>query len=280
MTYLHTGITSPSEKICVQITTGCAAHVSYDRALLNAILEVVERDALSITWLQQLPLPRIEIDSFSSPLGEYWDRYQKCSEDLTYAFFDATTDLEIPTVYGLQISPTDKRLTTLVSCASAMTPALAVIKVMREMEALRIAFRNPPPVPQDCDDYTELMHGATFMARAEQADKFDFLLRSGRSTALSNIPSLQCSDEKEGLRTILERFRHKRLDVYAVDLSTDEALRSGVRVVRVIIPGLQPFSFKYRAQYLGHPRLYEAPKKMRHRVRKEAELNPWPQPFA
>jgi ribosomal protein S12 methylthiotransferase accessory factor len=51
-------------------------------------------------------------------------------------------------------------------------------------------------------------------------------------------------------------------------------------VVRVIIPALQPLSFSYRARYLGHARLYQAPRLMGHPVREEADLNPWPQPFA
>ena len=79
---------------------------------------------------------------------------------------------------------------------------------------------------------------------------------------------------------VLERFRRKGLDVYVVDLSTDEALRSGVRVVRVLVPGLQPFSFQYRAQYKGHRRLYDAPKEMGYPVHDEDQLNTWPQPFA
>jgi len=51
-------------------------------------------------------------------------------------------------------------------------------------------------------------------------------------------------------------------------------------VVRVIIPGLQPLSFHYRARYLGHPRLYEAPALMGYPVLREEDLNGWPQPFA
>jgi ribosomal protein S12 methylthiotransferase accessory factor len=69
------------------------------------------------------------------------------------------------------------------------------------------------------------------------------------------------------------------MPVYAVDLSTDEAIRAGFRVVRVLIPSLQPLSFHYRARYLGHPRLYDAPAKMGYAVRAEGELNPWPQAF-
>jgi ribosomal protein S12 methylthiotransferase accessory factor len=82
------------------------------------------------------------------------------------------------------------------------------------------------------------------------------------------------------LQLVLDQLARNHFEVYAVDLSTDEALNSGMRVVRVVIPGLQPFSFHYRAQYKGHARLYDAPRRMGYTARREEQLNEWPQPFA
>ncbi|MGH9914875.1 MAG: YcaO-like family protein, partial [Pyrinomonadaceae bacterium] len=280
MVYLYAGFVSREERIWLPITTGCAGHTSFERALLSAILEVIERDAISITWLQQLPLPRIEIDNVSPELAPYWKCGLRSSKELEYFFFDATTDLGISTIYGLQVSKANKRLTTLVSCSTSMDPGAAVIKVMRDMAACRIAFRQPRPTPEKWEDFTDIFHGASYMARSDQAHAFEFLLDSGRKRFLSEIVTLQSNDEKQALQMVLERFRRRRMDVYAVDLSTDEALRCGVRVVRVIIPGLQPLSFHHRARYLGHSRLYEMPKQMGFPVHREDQLNRWPQPFA
>jgi ribosomal protein S12 methylthiotransferase accessory factor len=280
MVYLYTGHASRSERICIQITTGCAAHRTTEQALLGAILEVVERDAISLTWLQELPLPRITIDHLPPQFGAYWDAYQKSSKELEYVFFDATTDVGLPTVYGLQISHTNDNLTTLVSCCTALEPADALVKVMRDMAACRIAFRKPRLTPASWDNFTELFHGASFMARAEQAGAFDFLLKAGRERTLSSMAPLSKPTGASPLRFVLEKLRNKKLEVYAVDLSTDEALNSGMQVVRVIIPGLQPFSFHYRAQYKGHARLYDAPSEMGYMPRREEQLNQWPQPFA
>jgi ribosomal protein S12 methylthiotransferase accessory factor len=280
MVYLYTGFVTPGERICVQITTGCAAYTSIERAVLAGILEVVERDAISITWLQELSLPRIEVDHLPQVIRRYWDCYQRSSTQLEYAFFDATTDIGIPTVYGLQVSPANKSATTLVSCSAELDPALAVAKVIRDMGACRIAFRRPRQIPKKWQEFTELFHGAAYMAQASQASAFDFLLCSEHKRPLSHIRSLDCGNDKQNLQNILEVFRRKKLQVYAVELSTDEALRSGIRVVRVLIPGLQPFSFHHCARYLGHQRLYEAPKLMGYAVLPEQKLNHWPQPFA
>jgi ribosomal protein S12 methylthiotransferase accessory factor len=280
MVYLYVGFMSQAERIYYPISTGCAAHVSLERALLNAILEVIERDAISIIWLQKMALPRIEIDCLPPPLATYWELYQRGSKELDYAFFDATTDIGVPTVYGVQVSRTNPTFTTLVNCSTTLDPADAVVKVIRDMGSCRILFRNPQTIPESWDDFTDTSHGAAYMAQREQAHAFDFLLQSPNTRPLSHMRSLSSNDEKRDLQAILELLRCKGLTVYAVELSTDEALRAGMRVVRVVIPGLQPLSFDYRARYLGHQRLYDAPYRMGYPVYTEKELNPWPQPFA
>lgn len=280
MVYLYPGPLSPSEMFYYPISTGCASHITIERALLSAIFEVVERDAVSIIWLQKLTLPRIEVDHLPSPLDKYWQLYQRSSEELEFFFFDGTTDIAIPTVYGVQVSRANPDLSTLVNCSTALSPADAIMKVIRDTAAGRIHFRHAQSIPENWDDFVDTSHGGAYMARREQAHAFDFLLQSHFTRPLSQMRCLASNGEKQDLQMILELFRNKGLDVYAVELSTDEALRSGVRVVRVVIPGLQPVGFHYRARYLGHHRLYDAPAKMGYPVHPEGQLNHWPQPFA
>lgn len=279
MVYLHAGFATRAERFYFPISTGCAAHPCFEQAILSAILEVVERDAISVLWLQKLSVPRLVIDAVPGVLEPYWDRYLASSKDLEYAFFDATSDVGITTVYGIQTSAFDRRAATLVSCSTACDPGEAVVGVMREMSSIRTAFRQPRQIPEDTQEFADIFDGATYMARAENAHAFDFVLQSESSRKLTNLPSIG-GDATVRLRFVLERLQHLGMDVYAVDLSTDEAVRAGMKVVKVLIPSLQPISFNHRARYLGHPRLYEAPRKMGYRTLDENQLNPWPQPFA
>jgi len=278
MVYLHIRPETPAERIWLPISTGCAAHESYENALVHAILEVVERDGISLVWLQQLEIPRIDIDDPSS-IGPCWDRLQRSSRDLEYALFDATTDLGFPTIYALQFARADSLATTLVSCATDVSAPAAVAKVIRDMAAIRQGFREPRELPADRAEFSDVFHGATYMARPEQAGAFDFLMRSKARRKLSEMAS-PVSRGSDALPVVVDRLRQKRLEAFAVDLTTDEAMRAGFRVVRVIIPGLQPLSFHHSARYLAHPRLYAAPRLMGHPVRGEEHLNGWPQPFA
>jgi len=279
MTYLCAGFASRAERICVPISTGCAAHTSYPQAILAAILEVIERDAISLLWLQRLGLPKLELDIVNPPLTDYWERYQRGSSATSLTFFDATTDLGVPTVYGIRVSP-DPQRTTAVACSSSTNPIEAVAKVIRDLSAIDTGRRSRRSIPGTVDDFTEVFHGAVYMASQERSAAFEFLLQGTRRRPLSSLPHLAGGDPASDLEQILKIFRRKGLPLYAVDLSTDEAVRCGLRVVRVLIPGLQPLGFYYRARYLGHPRLYQAPKEMGYLPRTEADLNHWPQPFA
>lgn len=278
LAYSHAGYAVPEERFWFPISTGCAAHVSYQRALLGGIDEAVERDMISILWLQKLALPRIEIDVVPAPLASYWERYRQAFSGLEYFFFDATSDLGVPTVYALQIAPYSTRVRTLVACATGMTIAEALGKVICDLAAFRNTFRKDWPTPQSWDDFTELLHGAVFMARADSAVAFQFLLQSGRSKRLSEFQNTQ--SENAALKAVTATLMQKGMDVYVIDITTDEAILAGMRVLRVIIPGLQPLSFHYRARFLGHRRLYSAPAAMGYPVLSEEHLNPWPQPFA
>lgn len=279
-------ITHPAtkaERFVNAISTGCAAHSSYEAALLSGILEVVERDSLSIAWLQKLQLPKIELEDPSAALGEIWERYQCSSNCIQVLFFNATTDLGIPVVYGLRLSSVDRVAHTVVACSSSLDPAAACRKVMLELASFAVWLRRAGPVPDSVDDFHRLYHGMAYMGKAEQARAFDFLVSGSTKVPLSrvalNSPALPSDDGPTALAKVISHLTALGHPVYAVDLSTDEALRAGMRVVRVLIPSLMPFSWIYRARFLGHPRLYQAPYAMGFRSLDELDINSWPQPF-
>jgi ribosomal protein S12 methylthiotransferase accessory factor len=279
MAYLSAGFADRNERIALPISTGCAAHVSYESALLGAIFEVVERDAISLVWLQKLPLPVIDVDETPVELREAWQRHLRSTPDLQCTFFDATTDVGCPTLYGVQQALADRQVTTVLACSTDRDYGRALSKVIRDMASIRIAMRRPRTVPERWSDFQDVMDGATYMAAADRGDAFEFLMQPARRMPLSGYPRAAPATDREVLRALLARFRQLGMALFAVDLSTDEAIRAGFRVVRVLIPALQPLSFHYRARYLGHPRLYSAPANMGYAVRTEAELNPWPQAF-
>jgi ribosomal protein S12 methylthiotransferase accessory factor len=267
-----------AERITNPISTGSAAHPDPAVAVSSALCEVIERDAISLTWLHQLALPRIELDVAGPHLRRFLEA--GADRDMTIQLFDATTDVGIPTVYGVSVAPHHSRLRTVVSCATSLDPQIAAAKAICELVSVRIALQDDEPSTEDVESFTGVSDGAAYMCLPERASAFDFLLNSPARRRLSEMPALSTGDPIADLRLVCSRLADCGMDAYLVDLTTDEALRVGMNVVRAVIPGLQPLTFHYRARFLGHPRLYQAPARMGYPTRSEAELNAWPQPFA
>jgi len=278
LTYLHIPAETPAERFTLPISTGCAAHRTFAAAVRNAVCEVVERDAISLTWLQRLALPRLTLHDAGADLARVLQL--AADRDSEIHLFDATTDVGIPTVYGLDVAREHPDCTTVVTCATDLDPRRAVAKVLREGASTRIALGPRRPGATDPDDFITAFDGARYMGRPERLHAFDFLLGSRAARPLGALPGLAAGDPAAELRLVLDRLDRLGFEVVVVDLTTDEALRAGMRVVRAIVPGLQPLSFSHRARYLGHRRLYEGPPAFGHPAHPEADLNPWPQPFA
>jgi ribosomal protein S12 methylthiotransferase accessory factor len=280
MAFNGVGVAYPAERFWLSSSTGCAAYSNYTGAVIRALLELIERDAVSILWLQALSLPRLEIDAIPRCLEELCALFDRRSRNLEYIFFDATTDLGVPTVYGIQRNLVSRRLMTVVACATASNTQTALAKVICDLAAVRIVVRGAPHPGSSWDSFTSTTDGAVFMSNEVCLSAFEFLFRSQCVKQLSKLTNMLAGGEEAQLRQILVLLRARGIDAYAIDLTTDEALREGLRVVRVVAPQLQPLSFHYRARFLGTARLYSAPRAMGYLSKPEAELNSWPQPFA
>lgn len=278
LVYLHIPARSIGERFTMPISTGCATHTSIEQALVNGLCEVIERDAIALTWLQQLALPRLDFDAVDDELAAVLDT--RADDDRQQLYFDATTDLGVPTIYCLDVAPHARKLAHMVSCCTALDPVRAAAKVVREAASTRIGLTTDRDLPEDPLAFIRVHHGADYMGRAERRDAFGFLLESPGRRRLSEMPSCATDDPASDLRVLIGTLRKAGMDAYAVELTTDEAFDVGFRVVRVVVPALQPLSFVHSARFLGHPRLYAAPIEMGYPSRPEGELNPWPQPFA
>ncbi|PMC03816.1 cytoplasmic protein [Microbacterium sp. UMB0228] len=279
LVWLHLPPTSASERAWMQVSTGCAAHSTVSAALVAAISEVIERDAIALTWLQKLPLPPLVLDGNDERLDRVRDEIRKTGRE--YRFFDATTDLGVPTVYCVDTDPNDTEMMNLVVASTELDPVVAVSKIVRESRSSRVALRNAPPPPSEDGDITSVFHGAQRMGHADLDHVFDFLKvppRSARRLSDLHVPAGSTSNEH--LSWLLKRLDSAGYSVFAVNITTREAEEAGIHVVRVIIPELMPVSFVHQARYLAHPRLYSAPTAMGYSTRDETALNHYPQPFA
>lgn len=281
--YISTPYKYPGETFVIPISTGSALAASYERAAVAGTLELVERDTLSLVWLQKLALRRID---FSCCRNQALLARARSIEDagIEQHFFDATTDLGFPTAYLIQVAP-GRDLHVLVMAATRLNMEEAMIRVMDEASSSRVALENlarKPPMydPNDYRTFTRLTDGAVFYGDPANIGAFDFLLANPSSVKLADIPARSAIDDAAMLAGSIESFRRSGLELVCVDITTPVLARTGLRAVRMVAPQLMPLTINHNMKYGGTPRLYEAPVRMSHPVRGFEDLNPHPQPFA
>lgn len=268
-----------SESFWQEISTGCAAHYSLESALVSAICEVIERDAIAMTWLARLSLPQIILEDPLPPeVAENMDFLRKGR--VKQYFYDATTDLGIPTVYSIQLLDGHPSVAQYVNCAVSFNAAEACAKTIREAAPARAVLGHVTGVPEDTEDFRSLYDGAYHLGKPSFRHEFDFLLNTPRRTTLQNMQIAAPSDDRGRLKYLVDRLSEKSMEVFAIDLTTDELRELGVWVVRVVIPQLMPMSSVQRGRFLGHPRLYSYPLSAGYGRLSENDINPTPQPFA
>lgn len=276
VSYCHRRL--PAERFWYPISTGYAAHTDMRKAIFSAIAEVIERDAAAVTWLQELPLPRLPETALGPRVARLagWAREHFIAVHL----FDATTDLELPVAYVVLRARHDDEVRTNVGCGTGLTLEAAAAKALTEAIGFRhsLTGRATGGVGREA---SELVAGARMMAAPEMADAFGFLLNSpsaAEDPITAQGPEF-APDEDAALARIIEILRRRGLEAIAVDRTTTELAAAGLVAVVVVIPGLQPMSLSPFAQFRASERLYQAPRNMGYRVLPLARLNQHPQPL-
>lgn len=281
--YLGLRMDYPGEGFLIPISTGTALGASYEQALVIGICEVIERDALSLTWLHQLPLPELLVEELEVPgLAERMARVRAAG--IEQRFYDATSDLGVPTLYALQIDRSGA-VHTLVMAATRMSGRELFNKVIDESAASRYAIENmaSKPLPFDPADYStfrRLTDGATLYADPRTSSAFDFLRNTAERRPASSLAECGAADPALELERLTRIFAERGLELAAVDLGTPATKAAGFCAVKVLAPQLLPLATDHNVRFLGTPRLHSAPAAMGYPARSAETVNAWPQPFA
>jgi ribosomal protein S12 methylthiotransferase accessory factor len=280
MTHLYVKARA-AENFWIPISTGVAAHTHLAAALVTAICEVIERDAIALSWLTRLPLQRIvPPTSMPTALAEFEWRVRH--SQTRYEFFDATTDVGVPTVFCVQLAEGHPTCEVSVSCATSVNAYKAYASAIREAVPARTALSGEITIPDQVADFFDLIHGAAYYGRGGHRQDFAFLLHTDVTTTLEAMQArVEVGDsDAEALRFLVGRLRDLGMEAVAVDLTTEELRDVGLWVVRVVIPDLVPMSFVHRARYLGTPRIYAYWQQCGRGTACEDNINPGPMPFA
>lgn len=277
----------PSERFWYRVSTGYAVHTDPAEALVRGICEVIERDAIAITWLQRLALPRLDPVSWAassegattSP-ASFAQVLEWCDSHFIETYlFEATTDLGVPTAYCVQVAAHDDRVHQVVGCSTGRDLPSAARKAILEALLVRRMLQSGDAVPRTPDEFRSVSDGGRYMATRERRGAFEFLLDQPVQERTEPICRRLPGESATALQRLITMLAGHGARVIAVDRTPRELADVGLTAVCVLIPELQPMSLIPAAQYRGHDRLTRAPAAMGFPPVPEEAMNPWPQPF-
>ncbi|MCM8803364.1 MAG: YcaO-like family protein [Candidatus Omnitrophica bacterium] len=264
-------------------SNGCAVGRSFFTTILNASLELIERDAVLIRWFNKLPSPRIKFDFLPNNIKHIIKTTEKhyCVKVLIN---DLTLDSEIPVVSVLLQSSRPPYFTF--GSAAEFSIKKAIIKALQESLLIRYELRNARSQNSKRRNFSyiqNLYQHAEFYAENNVYEAFRFLYESPflSTKKLNNYENIY-----NKIKTIKEKFNYlksycKKLktDIIFIDLTPRELKYYKLYILRVIIPGFLPLNSEYNARYLGCKRLYSLPVQLGFEKNLSKKFHKFPHPI-
>lgn len=263
--------------IRIPITTGAACGTSFAAAVYRGLCECIERDAFMITYLNSLPRAKIDIADLGEEftlISEMFSRYR-----LKLYVFDISTDIRVTTILTIILDKTNIGPAVSLGVKSSLDPLDAIRGSIEEAQQTRPWMRKEASQsglrrisPNEITDFTK--RGLYWYA-SSMSKHLDFLLKS--KSVHQGFVSKPLRSMNGRLRFVLNELNRINLSTYIVDVTQNNVREQGFRVVKSIIPGLQPLYLDERFKYSEGERLKEIPKYLGFEYRKH--MNPIPHPF-
>lgn len=231
-------------------TIGCGSGRTLDDAVLHALLEWIERDAMAIWWYNKIRRPAVRLESFESEsLLEVRNGLRAIERELI--LLDCTTDIGVPTF--ISIAPRKDGTEPLFAGASHLSPKIAAWKAASEVGEAWFTITHTKEIDHEMKNW---------LSNTMRTEKY--LCPTHEVNANPEPTPMRPAD---AIASIVRRLNSLRLQAYVVDLSRPDVM---LKTARVIVPGLRHI-WNRRAP----GRLYDVPVQLGwvERPLEEGELN-------
>jgi ribosomal protein S12 methylthiotransferase accessory factor len=270
-----------------QISTGLACGTDLASAIYRGILEVVERDAFIIVWQNQLDCPTLSLSDIDDP---YILSLMAALEEAPVRYFVKvlTLDIKVTTLLVLIENKADSPPYTCLGMAVDIDPLKALARALEEGILVYLGmtrYQRENPAHERDPDYEKVFspaqHGVIHAMEPELLETVQFLKSNTKTLTMSDLPNYEMNNSVDKCKLIVELLQKSNLQTHIVDLTTVDINDAGFKVIRAVIPGMQPLDLDHTHPHLGGKRLYEVPYKLGliSKPLAEDEMNPNPHPF-
>lgn len=284
--FMEYQVHAPEEFLFPITSNGLAAGPTLCDAVLAAIYEILERDAVLIAWLNKMPGRCYEAaDHPHRDVRELALAYRR--RGVRLALIELPADHPVSVFLGIafQEGGFGGPYAT-VGLGANLDPVIAARRAAIEVAQVRpgirrwirgAAAKRMAELGENPADVKTLEDHALLYANPSTAGAFDFLFGERAEWGAG-----QDWQPLSALQRLLDHFASRGQEVLYVNLTPPDLEPLGLFTARAILPGFQPIWFGRQERRLGGRRLYELP----HSLGFSAEatnpesLNPMPHPLA
>jgi len=224
-------------------SNGAAAGNTVEEALLQGLLELVERDAVALWWYPRCHRPGIDLAAWGDARIDAALAPQIALGHQVWVL-DLTTDLGIPAAVAISVGMQPVPTVPMLGFGAHLDPVIAVVRALTELAQMQAPLsRLDPAAPLELPGAAEKLWFTEVTPEREP-----WLLPHGSVTPARSNPTMGVN---EALQTVVGRITERGMKVLWADCTRADV---GLPVVRTWAPGLRHFWNRF-----APGRLYQIP---------------------
>ncbi len=233
-------------------SNGCAAGAVLEEAVLQGLLELIERDAVALWWYSRAHRRGLDLSTSADPyVARLQDHYRALRRSLWV--LDITSDLGVPTFAALSARTDQVEQDILYGFGAHLDPAVALSRALTEVNQSldAVPLAGGPSAAQSYRGSTEAVH----WWRTATTQNQDYLRPAADLPAarIQDVQDLSTDRIDSDVHGLVQRLSQHGIEVLVLDQTRPDV---GLPVVRVVAPGLRHFWARF-----GPGRLYDVPVK-------------------
>jgi ribosomal protein S12 methylthiotransferase accessory factor len=225
-------------RVAEQSSSGVASHLTISKAILNGLLELIERDAIALNFLKRLNPPEIDIRTIKSlKIQKILKKIR--NDDFAVKVYKLYSDVDVPIFLSIIFRDFDshtKKFHFGIGASATLSSDASILKSLQEALFTYYYSRNMLHLRQKKLLKIRSFH-QHFLYYQDSAKFSQLLFKS------DVVPYLKSEITKKRLFSSVNR---SGLEIYYKDITTNDVASVGVRVVRVVVPGLIELNSSYK----------------------------------
>lgn len=266
--YCYFGYRGPDPLFARADSNGCAAGAVLEEAVLQGLLELIERDAVAIWWYNRLRRPAVDLasadDRYVSALMRHYIELRR-----ELRVLDITSDFGVPVFAAVSRRVDTLEEDIIYGFGAHLDPRVALTRALTELNQSLEAVPSASG-PGSARMYRGSPEAIHWWRTVRLADA-DYLAPdvAAAPQQLQDYNNLASADLCQDVQTCCELAAGRGIEVLVLDQTRPDV---GFPVVRMVAPGLRHFWARW-----GSGRLYDVPVREGWLARSldESELNPF-----